>query len=218
MLSAIPYLAAGSSGDDIAKVIGGIIVVGLWALGGLASHINKRQQEARKRELQQRARMGVPTPMVAPVPPVAQRPRPPVATMPPMRPKPAHGIPLPPRASTLPPRPVSRPMPPRMPPRPIGTPKAAPRPVMSLPKAPALPRPVVRPSTSAAVLQPVVAAMAVRRPVEETEIARHPEAALSAVPSTGDLVRSWLQAGSLRRQYILTEILQPPVGLRQDHL
>jgi hypothetical protein len=215
---------------DALKVIFGIIVAVVWGLGVLAAAAKKKrdpegqqshqeqwqriEQEMRERAARALSTIGqqpgqVPpslpprTPVHAPPPPVFAPPRSIAARPVAHRPAPQRPVTQRPMAQ----RPMAqRPTPPRAAPaRPAGQP-APKRPkkqkAARLPTAPPLP-----PVAASAVVQDVV--QAVQATAESASaIQRRGSAANAAALSR------WLTPATLRSQFILTEILQPPLALR----
>lgn len=174
------------------KLIFGLIFFVIWVLSALVSWLNKKQQEARRQrmreELERRSRY-------------AQTPPPPPRQRAPQRI--SEGIAQRFPDVLLPPSPPPAPPPPPPHRRPAPAP---PKPSLRVPTsqqrrpAPVLPS---LPSMSVAPAQPYV---------NITEAAARPK------PSTVDAVavKKWLNPATLRHQFILTEILQPPLALRPD--
>jgi outer membrane biosynthesis protein TonB len=110
--------------------------------------------------------------------------------------------------------PVNVPLPPSAPPRPAPVQRQAPpRPPPPVPKT----RPPKQKKPKKAPAAPVFA----QQPVEEQTVQRlapsgaapRPAAAASAKVDANQL-KNWLRPQTLREQFILTEILQPPLALR----
>jgi hypothetical protein len=88
-----------------------------------------------------------------------------------------------------------------------------------------------RPAASVAMARPIIAGSVVDAqspstpgPVLSANVARAPVAQAAAkpagmVPASAASLRKWLTPATLRQQFLLTEILQPPLALRsQDHI
>ena len=206
-MNALPHMLAQAE-TDLPKIIFGLIFFIIWALSAFVSWMNKKQQEARRQrvreELERAARYGGPQPTPARTPPAPRRPqrisegiaqRYPDVLLPPAPP------PLPPPVPHVP-QPQRRPVPP----------------VAAKPKPPQR-RPQRQPQPRRVGPAPVVPAV----PLEE--VAPAPAAYVNitqpaprAKPQTVDAasVKRWLSPATLRHQFILTEILQPPLALRPN--
>ena len=187
------------------KLIFGIIFLIIWGISAVVSWLNKQQQQARRRrielEMEQAQRIGR---MVNRPPPAPPQPAPV------RRPAPqriSEGIAqrfpdvlLPPAPPPVPqqqrPRPV--PLPPPQPPR-----QPAPRRQAKQPARRAIPVPPPEPLVDLAPMETA--------PATVTPIAR-------PKPPTVDAgaIRGWMTPHTLRQQFILTELLQPPLGMRPD--
>jgi hypothetical protein len=90
-------------------------------------------------------------------------------------------------------------------------------------KMPTARRPVRRPiPPGVAIAQPMITnvarvtppvAMAVTRPIQ----AKSTEVAHVAPTQSAVAIRKWLVPATMRNQFLLTEILQPPLALREKH-
>ncbi|HEV2296639.1 MAG TPA: hypothetical protein VGR35_22540 [Tepidisphaeraceae bacterium] len=196
----LPNILA-QEGSDLPKYIFGLIFFVIWVLSAFVSWINKRQQEAKRQrlreELERASRYGrTPAPEPPPTPPrpapqrisegIAQRF--PEVMLPPA-PPPMRQQPPPQQRRPIPPKPqqsVRRPMKQPKPRRPVLT---------ALPPLPALEE--VAPTTPYVnITQPAARA----KP--------------PTVDATG--IKQWMTPATLRHQFILTEILQPPLAMRPD--
>jgi len=191
----LPILAAD---DQTPKVVFAIAIFVIWGISALISWVNKQQQEAKRRQVRQelerasryrQQQQPIPQPTQRRVPRIAEglAQRFPDVLLPP-NPAPP---PLPQQRRPMPP--TSRPTPVRRPPK-----AAAPRRVVPLPPPPleevARPQPVIAP----AITRPV-APMARRAPTVDAAA-----------------IAQWLTPATLRKQFILTEVLQPPLAMRPD--
>ena len=200
---------------DAVKLIVGVVVAIVWGLGALASAVKKKQKdvEAQRRhqehwqqigqEMRDRAARAVSTlsqqPGQAPLPPLPPRAPghapPPRMSQPVFAPqrsiagRPVAQRPMPPRA--MPARPVTQPAPRR--------PKKQKAKGQGLPTAPPLP----------AVPAPVAIQAASPAAVSATAGERRGGTGANAAA-----LARWLTPATLRSQFILTEILQPPLALR----
>lgn len=186
--------------DDIVKIIFGALFVLVWIVGGLLASTRKKRPQAEQRSWEDILRDlgGEPT---SPTrrPPAPRRPEP-TASRPdaprPKRPSPVSPPPLPSGRQQLPQRP-----------RPAAkiTPKK--------PKRPLVP-PVAMEHAAPAANEPIVTRM---QDVAAQEIGSDQErASVAAEAGRAAELSQWLSPGNLRRQFILTEILRPPVALADD--
>jgi hypothetical protein len=200
---------------DALKLIFGIVVAIVWGLGALASAAKKKQKDAEAQrqhqehwqrigqEMRDRAAKAVSTlsqqPGQAPPPPLPPRasvhapPRAPQPVFAPQRSiagRPVAQRPMPPRA--VPARPVTQTAPRR--------PKKQKAKAQGLPTAPPLP---------AAAAAPVAVQAASPAAASATAGERRGGTAANAAA-----LSRWLTPATLRSQFILTEILQPPLALR----
>ena len=182
------------------RLIFGIIFLIIWGISAVVSWLNKQQQQARRRrmelEMEQAQRIGRMANRAPPQPPPVRRPAPQRIS---------EGIAqrfpdvlLPPAP---PPIPQQRQRPAPMPPP--QRPKPAPRRVAKQPRraVPALPP------------EPMVDLAPMEVPfVNITE----PVTRAKAPTVDAGAIRGWMTPDTLRQQFILTEILQPPLGMRTD--
>jgi hypothetical protein len=188
MLIGLHILARGE--DDAVKIIFGIIVVVVWIVSAIASQLKKQKQQQKKEADWER----ILREQTQGTPPQSQQQTPPV-----LRPQPQR---------TVPPPTPSRPRP---------VPQAKKR---SVPKQrPSPPRPVSRPQSPPPRQVPAMA----RTEESDTHavLTRQAPAApvqpLRPPPSlTTESLARWLRPATLRQQFILTEILQPPLSLRDQ--
>lgn len=182
-----PCLVATSILAAGGEVLGFVIFLIIAALSVLGQ-LQKKQEEQRQRRLREMIRQGTP-----PGAERTERPLPPLFE-PLDVPRPVAQLPQPPQP--LRPRPTVRPLPP--PPR-------RPQPVRSRPAS------VQTRQTPVPVPTPFAAA---------TRVAGHQVPAGKAVAVHGPAsaraaaLKVWLRPDTLRHQFILTEILRPPVALR----
>jgi len=190
--------------DPTLKIIIGVVFAGIWILAQVLSAWNERQKK--KQRQQKTGQTDLPSDVIVPIPA-------------PRREKPAQSSrrnQAPPRTQA-PPRnqPPARSQPPRipqqarqqanLPPR-----RTAPPPPMQKP------RPVAQesqstPAMSAKRQQAQVAA----EDLAEASGSSAPVATSSSgIPQSSARIRSLLRPRNLRKEFILTEILQPPVGIR----
>jgi hypothetical protein len=207
--------------DDFGKIVFGVIAVIIWGISALTSWASKQQKEAKRRRLEEIDRRTAGMPPAVPLAPrqiaeglAARHPevlRPPadapyaVIAPPrqaPARPLPSRPLPMPvparvatpQRRVAIPPRTVmQRPMPPKPARKPLGRGRQKPvdEPMLELEEevqTPHLQRPAAAPSTPTAPRVPL---------------------------ATASTIRQWLRPQTLQSQFILTELLQPPVGLRE---
>lgn len=219
--------------DDYGKVVFGIIVAIIWGIGALINAAKKKQKDQQERvehgenwarieqEMRQRAAAAqaalsrppgqayAPPPMRSPppLPPQAYQPAPP----PPPVFAPTRSI----QGPYVPSQPVHRPMPPRMTQRSVQRPAQRPVPVR---RAPAMNQPAqrkakkpVRPPEAPPVppAEPVV-------PIASLAAISNQAAGRESAAANASALSRWLTPKTLRSQFILTEILQPPLALRED--
>ena len=218
--------------DDGIKLVFGVIVAIIWGISALASFLKKQQKESEEQrrhrenwerinqEMRARAATAQTTlsqpqgwatpphlpPNMPPLPPVPQaRPAtpPPPPVFAPTRSIEARPVPVrqPVQVRQPPPRrviPVAQPASRQAPPRPKQ--KAKKQKSRGLPPAPPLP----------------AAATAAAVPIAARASSDAQPAARTAGPAPADAaaLSRWLNARTLRSQFILTEILQPPLALR----
>ena len=211
--------------DDAIKLVFGVIVAIIWGISALASFFKKQQKDGEEQrrhrenwerinqEMRARATTAERT-LSQPqgwTPPHMPPGMPPLPQVPPARPAsrpPPPPVFAPTRSIDARPVPVRQPVPRRVIPvaqpahrQPPARPKQKPKKQKSrdLPPAPPLPSAI-----PAAV--PVAA-----RAVSEARPAARPAA---PAPADAAALSRWLNPGTLRSQFILTEILQPPLALR----
>jgi hypothetical protein len=111
-------------------------------------------------------------------------------------------------------------LPPGYPGVPQGSPRVAPPP-------PLFPRRTVRrppplPLQSIAIAQPIMtrsSAVSSAQPTPPPAVAKAAKPAISTAPQASAnvlAIRNWLTPATLRQQFLLTEILQPPLALRDE--
>lgn len=182
--------------SNLPKIIFGLIFFIIWVLSAVVSWVNKKQQEAKRQRVREELERGARYRQQPPAPP----PRPPAPQQ--RRPAPqriAEGIAQRFPDVMLPPAPP--PMPPQQrrpaPPKPQRAPKQA-KPRRPAP-APTLPSLV----ETAPSKQPYVD---ITQPLPR---AKPPSVDAAAIAK-------WMTPATLRQQFILTEIFQPPLALRPD--
>jgi hypothetical protein len=189
--------------DDMSKFFTIVIIAIVWGIGAIASAVKKANEEAARRRARQ---------------PMAPRPAPPARQIantfdrfvgnapvgsrrpiaaPPAFARQAQALAQMTNRTRLPAQQVAnRGTPPMLPQRRV------------IPAPPPL-RPPSAPALRAAAPPPERPALT----VEQAPRAQRTRPSVSvAVPA----IRRWLRPGVLRRQFILTELLQPPVALRED--
>jgi hypothetical protein len=194
-VNALPYILADSD-VNWPKIIFGIIFVIIWGISALVSWINKLQQEAKRRQVREQLERSAGR---MPQQQQRQQPRQPVRI--------AEGLAqrfpdvlLPPAPMPPPPLPQQRrPMPPPrlpVPPKPVRRAPKQPRRAMPVPAAePVLEEDV--PLTPMAPQSPIVSPTRAARPAVDAQA-----------------LATWLRPATLQKQFMLTEILQPPLALR----
>jgi hypothetical protein len=197
--------------DDTGKIIGGIIFAIIWAISAMASSAKKKQEQARQRRMLE-DRPPLQPPLSAPTASqssgstmdeelrlrrlAAERHREQV------RQQLERARAMAGAQRSAPPRPVA-----------IPSQVAPQRP----PAAPQLRR--IIPKTRVAFVQPPVQPQQPVMPAPVTAPAPMQAPAARHAPSTSALLlHRWLNPRTLRSQYILTEIFQPPVGLREPRI
>jgi outer membrane biosynthesis protein TonB len=202
--------------DPTAKIIIGLVVGAIWLIGQVATAMTKKQDNAKRRSMQEeieleRARRASAGQQMQPTlnPEIARR-------LPP--------IVLPPTPSS---RKLQRVKPfrqpqPRQQQRPAQQRQAAQRPVAERPaqQQPAQRR-VARPPAIAPPALPVAIAApssASTKPIYGSSIADQAAAKLQRPRADAGTLQRWLTPRTLNQQFMLTEILQPPVALRDQHL
>ncbi len=177
---------------NLPKILFGLIFLTIWVISGIVSALNKRQQEARRRqvreELERSAQRAPRQPQVRPPPPIAEglRQRFPDVLLPPAP------LPLPQQPRRSAPRQPVPPPPARR------TAKTRQQQQQQRIAAPPLPPP----------LKEVAAAPMRIEPITPVAPAR-PKPAVDAAA-----LAKWMNPSTLRQQFMLTEILQPPLALR----
>jgi hypothetical protein len=206
----LPLILADNEGE-LTKILFGLVFFLIWAVSAAMSVIAKKKEQERRRRAQeqlQRSEGLSPVPAgPAPEPMRHSASRQQLPSRAPQRmPPPLPKQPQPARPQRAP---VGRPAPAvRRTPAPTQRRAAVSRPVPAQPLAP-LPAESEAHGESASG----------RMPVAATEISSASAAARrSSTTATAAAIRAWLTPQTLRRQYILTEILQPPVTMRQSHL
>ena len=190
-------LAARSEGSWVIALIFGAI----WLIFSIVSAIAKQQEEAKRKRFRQQMEASVPKPIPVQQTRIAQRtgvktqaPR--QAAMQPMRviqPQPARA-PLQQKRQAAKRAPVAR-----------ETPRSAPR---------TAPPPVPGGNP---VVQSIVASLpASKQEISATEITSADAKKPRQLSVTAGPLNKWLRPATLRQQFMLTEVLQPPLALRPD--
>jgi hypothetical protein len=192
----VQHILAASGDNDLVKVVLGGIFALIWVIGAIASAAAKRRKAERQREIQMELESAARTaPRWDEI--ATQN-----APVPPMPPPPNQG--QAPQAPT-PPRP---PIPPRAP--------SPSRPKQQVPpkkkKQPRRPPPVPAVAELVNAVQTHAARTEAFRPAAEARVPEPQRATGPSVDATA--LRAWLRPATLRQQFILTEILQPPLSQR----
>jgi hypothetical protein len=195
-----PFILADTA-EHVGAIIFMIVVFVLWGFGALASAVNrqkKRQaEEARRREMFERMQREARARDMA-----TARQRTPVA--PPLPPPP----PRPPLLPTAPPLPVQSPRP-HAPPLPPSPPRQQRKGKRTRP-VPSWQEPLP-PQTEVQTASGHAFADRAEGTAQQAVRSKQPTPAARAAA-----VSKWLTADTIRSQFILTEILQPPLALRED--
>jgi len=199
-VNALPYILADSD-VNWPKIIFGIIFVIIWGISALVSWINKLQQEAKRRQVRQQLERSAGR-MPQQQQQQRQQPRQPVRI--------AEGLAkrfpdvlLPPAPMPPPPLPQQRrPMPPPRVPLP-------PKPARRAPKQPRRAAPVQAEQLPVLEEEVPLTTIASQAPITSPTRAAKPAVDAQALAT-------WLRPATLQKQFMLTEILQPPLGLRPD--
>lgn len=185
-MPSLPSILAQES-DNFSRIIFFVIFAVIWGISALASMLNKKQEEARRRRLREEIER-----TQGRSPDVPSRPAPPPVRMDRSVPQPAR---------------VNRPVP-----QPVRKQRPAPIPVKR--KAVKVPAPPPR-TEVAAIASSLLQASAAS--IAKTEIQSPPSRpSLSRPSATAPALAQWLRPETLRTQFILTEILQPPLALREE--
>ena len=208
-MTGLSYAILAAGDDDIFRVIVPIVIAIIWGLGALINAAKKKQKEAEGRrrhgenwqriEQDMRQRAAQAQNVLTRPPPLPYQPPPPPSPPPPVF-APTRTI----EGPYVPPRPVQRPVavrtnPVSMPQGPQPVARPAPRKTKKkTPKPP--PVPVEVPAVPITAQAPVAPPSA-HRP--------------AGVAADAAALTRWLNPKTLRSQFILTEILQPPLALRE---
>ena len=174
-----------ASDSDPVKVIFGIIVFVIWALSSLASNANKKAEEEKRRRFRETMERDQSPLPPFPVAPAAER-----TSSAPQPPVMMRRLDLP-----VPQRPLPKA---KVPQRLIKSRKkvAGPPPLRTPIPLPATPAPAPSPTPTDVIQSPTVAAA-------------------QASAATAASLRAWLRPATMRQQFMLTEVLQPPLALRE---
>lgn len=219
--------------DNSAKLIFGAIAAAIWLISAIAGQFNKKKEEERRRRVREEIerieqverlkQMGGPAPP-APSPQrmpdrlpsrLPERPAARLPDHPPMR-----------APERLPDRPAAR-LPDRFPPyQPErARPMPAPNRPASVDRPPSLPsrnakkkKKVIQPAAEPQQIVNVSAAVeaspyAITRASDQTASGQRTKQSLRA-----GALALWLRPETLRQQFILTELFQPPISMRDSHL
>jgi hypothetical protein len=208
--------------DDVVKLVFAVVFGLIWAISGIVSWLSKQHQAEQRRQAQEaidRANRGLSmrSPAVRPAPPRRISPglavRHPEVLMPPAPP------PLPVQRRPAPPPPLIPQAPPRRAKGGMGSrrqqPQQSQRRQPQAQRSARTPPPLFASPETAGSSAP----RAATAPIEATAITdgRGPARRTGGGPTAAAL-HQWLTPQTLRSQYILTEILQPPLALRPDRL
>ncbi len=208
MMDFPPILAADDGGDLIRLLVGAAFVV-FWILVGLASNAKKKkpgqQQDGGKSwedMLRELTGVEMPKPQEPEPPPLPPRQQMPPAP-PPQPPRPQRQRPKPEARRPVPKRPAPKP------PRPVSV-------APPLPQTHAVSEPA---QTVESTALSAGTAFARHSDIADTEITSETKSATSSAKTplaSARAISGWLNPGTLRSQFILTEILQPPLAMRPD--
>ena len=199
------------------KFVFGMIFLFIWLVSAFVSWVNKQQQQLRQRQMrleaEAAARMGHRPP--PPPQPVARHQQPmPQAPVSPRRPpqRIAEGIAQRFPDVLLPPTPLPPPIPQQQHrQRPAPPPPPAPRPAQQ--RRPAKQQQPPRRAVPSLPPQPVVELTPADVPyVNITQ----PAARTKAPTVDAGAIHAWMKPATLRQQFILTELLQPPLAMREE--
>lgn len=188
VFTAAPYNILAAGGDQII----GIIFFLIWVVVLVVSGLQKLGEAKRKREATMRRQMPT-TPQPAQQPQHPSRPAPQRAQLPPRLPQPEHR-----------PQPQARPKVPQLP-KPAATTMPIPTPAPALVSAPD-----TRDFSAGAASERAFQA-------EIGSAEQHKARAAKPIVTARQIAKG-LRPESFRKLYILTELLQPPIALRQDRL
>jgi hypothetical protein len=177
--------------SNIVKILFGAIFLVIWAVSALMSMLAKKKEQERRERVRREIELG------RSLPPMQQMPGP--MAPPPMR---SPHAPQAPPVRGKPPRPA--PLRPAPPPRVQQQPKKR-FPVKAPTSRRAQPVPVApeaRPSDARTVVESAPAPRAIEAPARRGS------------SPTAAALHAWLKPDTLRKQFILTEVLQPPLAMR----
>jgi hypothetical protein len=174
--------------DGGAKLLGLIIFGAIWAIGALANWVAKQQKAQKEAQQREQVRRSIEAQRGSATPAARQR--------------------APQAARANQPRITQTRRPVQAPPR------LAPPPVPTRRDIAARGRRAAPPPLAAQRRAPAAAAPAPVQEVQPTVVTRgKPPSAAGATA-----ISAWLKPATLRQQFILTELLQPPLALRDEHL
>ncbi len=188
MSAALHILARGD--DDWTKVIGGLVFIAFWAISAISQWVNKQKKAGAEARRREMIREQIQAPQ-------QQQPIPRVQPKRPVRISESIARRFP--EVLRPPRPVAR--------KPLTIPKT--RKQRATP--PSLPPVVVRAAAPAA---PAAQSAALTSVGSRSEVSRRPAAPGAGAPA----IAKWLTPRTLRQQFILTEIFQPPLAMREKRV
>ena len=203
------------------KLIFGMIFLFIWLISAFVSWVTKQQQQLRQRQLQQEAeqaaRIGRRPPPPPPQPVVRHQQPMPDAPAPPRRPpqRIAEGI-----AQRFPDV-LLPPAPPPPPPIPQQQHRQRPAPAPRPPRPPQQRRQAKQPASRRAVPSLPAQPMVELTPADAPYVnITQPVARTKAPTVDATAIHAWMTPATLRQQFILTELLQPPLSMREgaEHL
>jgi hypothetical protein len=224
-----PFILA-QDADDWGKIVFGVIFAIIWAISGVVSWINKKQEEARRERVRQEIERSARVPEPPPVPGAAESPYGPLRRGPvgEMGPRPGDRdihegfayrhpevgrVPAPPMPPRQAPPPRRVPAPARVQQRPQQQSQPGRR---SKRRRQGQPAPPPIPSASIPTLELAESSPASTATSPGSALVTDQKTAAVLPAVDARTLRRWLNPQTLRSQYILTEILQPPLALRQE--
>ena len=198
MLERLSFILA-QDDDDVAKIIFGAIAALIWAVSAFVSWANKKTQEAKRRAQEDMMRRAAQQPSPSRPAPV---PRPP--------PRIAQGIATRHPEVLLPP--AQHPYRQRPPVRQVPMPTA---PMMRPPPLP--PKPKRRAKPIKAPMPPPLPVARMQEEIESAVILDETPVSRRETHQRTSALAQMLTPRTLRNQFVLLEILQPPLALRDEH-